>query len=111
MSQDIEGIQTLYTYETTAEYRAIHKVTETVQANGSIVPGQSTKTVQYIAENGTISRSEQYVHTGEGWSLITSEDYEYDDEQRRVKTTKGNGRFSTTEWMCCGPLKEIDEDG
>ena len=111
MSQDIEGIQTLYTYETTAEYRAIHKVTETVQANGSIVPGQSTKTVQYIAENGTISRSEQYVHTGEGWSLITSEDYEYDDEQRRVKTTKGNGRFSTTEWMCCGPLTETDEDG
>ena len=66
MSQDIEGIQTLYTYETTAEYRAIHKVTETVQANGSIVPGQSTKTVQYIAENGTISRSEQEKHTGKG---------------------------------------------
>ena len=40
-----------------------------------------------------------------------SEDYEYDDEQRLVKTTKGNGRTSTTEWMCCGPLRETDEDG
>ena len=26
-------------------------------------------------------------------------------------TTKGNGRISTTEWMCCGPLRETDEDG
>ena len=100
-----------YTYEKTTQHGALHKVTETVQANGSIVPGQSTRSVQYIAENGTTTRKEQYVHTGEDWSLIASEDYEYDDEQRLVKTTKGNGRTSTTEWMCCGPLRETDEDG
>ncbi|MEI3559508.1 MAG: RHS repeat-associated core domain-containing protein [Akkermansia muciniphila] len=111
MSQGIDGVQTVYTYEAAAEYGALHKVTKTVQANGSIVPGQSTRNVEYIAENGTTSRSEQYVHTGEGWSLIASEEYEYDDEQRLIKTTKGNGRTSTTEWMCCGPLRETDEDG
>ena len=111
MSQSIDGVQTVYTYEAAAEYGAIHQVTETVQANGSIVPGQSTRNVEYIAENGATTRREQYVHTGEGWSLIASEDYEYDDEQRLVKTTKGNGRVSTTEWMCCGPLRETDEDG
>ncbi|WP_354833796.1 RHS repeat-associated core domain-containing protein [Akkermansia muciniphila] len=110
MSQGINGVQRVYTYEAAAEYGAIHQVTETVQANGSIVPGQSTRNVEYIAENGT-TRKEQYVHTGEGWSLIASEDYEYDDEQRLVKTTKGNGRTITTEWMCCGPLRETDEDG
>ncbi|MFR8406935.1 MAG: sugar-binding protein, partial [Akkermansia sp.] len=111
MSQSIDGVQTVYTYEAAAEYGAIHQVTETVQANGSIVPGQSTRNVEYIAENGATTRREQYVHTGEDWSLIASEDYEYDDEQRLVKTTKGNGRTSTTEWMCCGPLRETDEDG
>ncbi len=111
MSQGINGVQRVYTYEAAAEYGAVHKVTETVQANGSIVPGQSTRNLEYIAENGTTARKEQYVHTGEGWSLIASEDYEYDDEQRLVKTTKGNGRTSTTEWMCCGPLRETDEDG
>ena len=111
MSQGINGVQRVYTYEAAAEYGAVHKVTETVQANGSIVPGQSTRNVEYIAENGTTTRKEQYVHTGEGWSLIASEDYEYDDERRLVKTTKGNGRTSTTEWMCCGPLRETDEDG
>ncbi|MFR1254283.1 MAG: sugar-binding protein, partial [Akkermansia sp.] len=111
MSQGINGVQTVYTYEATTDHGALHKVTSTVQANGSIVPGQSTRTVKYIAKNGTTTRQEQYVHTGENWSLITSEDYEYDVELRRTKTTKGNGRIRTTEWMCCGPLKETDEDG
>ena len=110
-SQSIDGIQTFSTYEATTEYGAIHKITETVQANGNIIPSQSTLNVEYIAENGTTTRQEQYVHTGVDWSLITSEDYEYDAELRRIKTTKGNGRTSTTEWTCCGPLKETDEDG
>ena len=98
MSQGIDGVQTVYTYEASSEYRAIHKVTSTVQAKGSIVPGQSTRTVQYVAENGTITRQEQYVHTGENWSLITSEDYEYDVELNCIKTTKGNRRIQKTEW-------------
>ena len=111
MSQGVNGVQTVYSYEAAAEYGAVHKVTETVQANGSIVPGQSTRNIEYIAENSATTRKEQYVHTGKDWSLIASEDYEYDDEQRLIKTTKGNGRTSTTEWMCCGPLRETDEDG
>ena len=36
MSQGINGVQTVYTYEASSEYGAIHKVTTTVQANGSI---------------------------------------------------------------------------
>ena len=51
------------TYEAAAEYGALHKVTETVQANGCIVPGQSTRNIEYIAENGGTTRKEQYVHT------------------------------------------------
>ena len=43
--------------------------------------------------------------------MVSSEDYEYDAERKLIKTTRGNGRFSTTEWMCCGPLRETDEDG
>ncbi|MCD8062491.1 MAG: hypothetical protein LUE13_09180 [Akkermansiaceae bacterium] len=111
MSQGIDGVQTVYTYEATTEHMAVHKVATTVQANGSIVSGQSTRSVQYIAENGTTTRREQYVHTGDEWSLISSEDYEYDAELRRIKTTRGNGRTSTTEWTCCGLLRETDEDG
>ncbi len=36
---------------------------------------------------------------------------ESDEQQRVVKTTHGNGRFSTTSWMCCGRLSETNEDG
>ena len=111
MSQGIDGVQTVYTYEAATEYGALHKVTATVQAHGTIVPAQSTRSVHYLAENGTTTRKEQYVHTGKDWSLVSSEDYEYDAERKLIKTTRGNGRFSTTEWMCCGPLRETDEDG
>ena len=89
MSQGIDEVQTVYTYEAVTEYGALHEVTETVQANGSIVPGQSTRNIECIAENGTTSRSEQYVHTGEDWSLIVSEDCEYDDEGQRVHQHDG----------------------
>lgn len=34
MSQGIDGVQTVYTYEAATEYGALHKVTKTVQANG-----------------------------------------------------------------------------
>ena len=111
MIQGIDGVQTVYTYEAATEYGALHKVTATVQAHGTIVPAQSTRSVHYLAENGTTTRKEQYVHTGKDWSLVSSEDYEYDAERKLIKTTRGNGRFSTTEWMCCGPLRETDEDG
>ena len=111
MSQGINGVQTVHTYEVTTDYGAVHKVTTTVQANGTIVSGQSTRSVQYIAEDGTTTRQEQYVHTRDEWSLISSEDYQYDAELKLAKTTKANGRTSTTEWMCCGPLRETDEDG
>ncbi len=48
MSQGINGVQTIYTYEASSEYGAIHKVTTTVQANGSIVPGQSTRVLSTL---------------------------------------------------------------
>ena len=49
MSQGIDGVQTVYTYEAVTEYGALHEVTETVQANGSIVPGQSTRNIEKTA--------------------------------------------------------------
>ncbi|MFR4416134.1 MAG: hypothetical protein ACLT8E_01295 [Akkermansia sp.] len=56
MSQGIDGVQTVYTYEAATEYGALHKVTATVQAHGTIVPAQSTRSVHYLAENGATTR-------------------------------------------------------
>ena len=111
MDQKKNGVQTVYTYEATEAHGAVHKVTAVTQVAGVIVPRQSTRDVEYIAQNGPTTRLERYVHTGSGWSLVSCEDFEYDVERKRTKTTKSNGRTSRTEWMCCGPLRETDEDG
>lgn len=111
MRQAVNGVQQVWTYEETTLYGAADKAVWETRVNGVIVLGRSERTVQYIALDGTVRREESYVHTGEGWSLIATADYEYDEQRRRTKTTRGNGRVSTAEWMCCGPLREVDEDG
>lgn len=45
------------------------------------------------------------------WALTDTADYEYDKERRWIKRTRGNGRVTEREMMCCGPLWEKDEDG
>lgn len=111
MEQEENGVQQFWTYEDTALYGAANKAVRETRVNGVIVPGRSERTVQYITLEGTVTREEKYVHTEEDWSLIATADYEYDEQRRLTKTTRGNGRVSTTEWMCCGPLHEVDEDG
>lgn len=111
MSQEENGVQQVWTYEETTLYGAANKSVRETRVNGVIVPGRSERTVQYITLEDTVTREESYVHTGEDWSLIATAAYEYDNQRRLTKTTRGNGRVSTTEWMCCGPLREVDEDG
>lgn len=111
MTQDEQGIQQIITYENTSDHGACWKVTTETQAHGAIISGQSRRNVEYRAVDETVVRKEEYVHTENGWSLISSSDHEYDGQKRRIKTTRGNGRVSTTKWGCCGPLEEVDEDG
>lgn len=110
MTQDERGIQQVFTYENTTSYGASWKVTTETQVNGALVSKQSKRSVEYRAADETVVREEEYVHTGNEWSLISSASYEYDDQKRRIKTTRGNGRVSTAKWGCCGPLEEVDED-
>lgn len=111
MKQDEQGIQHVYMYENTSDYGSAWKVTRETQVNGAIVPSQSQRSVKYHATDETVVREEEYAHTGSGWSLISTANYEYDDQKRRIKTVRGNGRISTAKWGCCGPLEKIDEDG
>lgn len=111
MEQAANGVQQVWTYEETTLYGAANKAVRESRVNGVIVSGRSERTIQYIALDGTVTREENYVHTGNGWTLTATADYEYDEQRRRTKTTGGNGRISTTEWMCCGPLREVNEDG
>ena len=110
-SQDITGEQTVHEYEATTEHGAIHKHTTITKANGELVAAQSRKSESFIAADDTTTFEQESIWDGTQWLLLNTTAYEYDEQQRVTKTTRGNGRFSTTEWMCCGRLSETDEDG
>ena len=109
-SQGIDGVQTWHEYEATTEHGAIHKHTSITKVNGELVAAQSRKTERFIAANDTTTFEQESIWDGTQWLLLNTTAYEYDEQQRVVKTTHGNGRYSTTEWMCCGVFNETDED-
>jgi len=110
-SQGIDGVQTWHDYEATTQHGAVHRHTSITKANGALVAAQSRKTESFLAANGTTTFTQESIWNGSQWLLLDTTAYEHDEQQRVVKTTRGNGRFSTTAWMCCGPLLETDEDG
>ena len=110
-SQDIAGVQTVHEYEATTLHGAIHKHTSITKANGELVAAQSRKRESFIAADDTATFEQESIWDGVQWLLLETSSYEYDEQQRVTKTTRGNGRFATTEWMCCGRLSETDEDG
>ncbi|MBE6434569.1 MAG: RHS repeat-associated core domain-containing protein, partial [Akkermansiaceae bacterium] len=110
-SQGIDGVQTVHEYEATTEHGAIHKHTSITKASGELVAAQSRKSESFIAANDTTTFEQESIWNGSQWLLLDTTAYEYDEQQRVTKTTRGNGRFSTTTWMCCGRLSETDEDG
>ena len=110
-SQAVNGVQTWHDYEATTEHDAAHKHTVTTKANGELVAAQSRKTEEFIAADDTTTFEQEFIWDGANWLLLNTTAYEYDEEKRVIKATRGNGRFSTTEWMCCGKLSETNEDG
>ena len=110
-SQAVNGVQTWHDYEATTEHGAIHKHTVTTKADGELVAAQSRKNEAFIAANDTTVFEQESIWDGSQWLLLNTTAYEYDAQHRVTKTTRGNGRFSTTEWMCCGVLRQVDEDG
>ncbi len=110
-SQAVNGIQTWHDYEATTEHGAIHKHTVTTKADGELVAAQSRKNEAFIAANDTIMFEQESIWDGSQWLLLNTTEYEYDAQHRVTKTTRGNERFTTTEWMCCGVLRQVDEDG
>ena len=110
-SQEVDGVQTWHDYEATTEHSAVHKHTTTTMAAGALVAAQSRKTEEFIVADDTVTFEQESIWNGTEWLLLSTTAYEYDAQQRVVKTTRGNGCFSTSSWMCCGKLSETDEDG
>ena len=110
-SQAVNGVQTVHEYEATTLHDAIHKHSDITKANGELLAAQSRKSESFIAADDTTSFEQESIWNGSAWLLLNTTAYEYDEQQRVIKTTRGNGRTSSTTWMCCGKLSETDEDG
>ena len=110
-TRDIAGVETFYDYEAAAEHGAAHKKTAITKVGGELAAGQSRKTESFLAANDTVLVEQESVWDGDNWLPLSSGAHEYDEEGRRTKTTRGNGRVSATSWMCCGKLSETNEDG
>lgn len=112
MKQAVNGVQTACSYEASSQYGALYKETRETQIAGQAVPGHSTRKITYVSTQGNNTHIEKYVLLTDGtWALTDTADYEYDKENRWIKRTRGNGRVTEREMMCCGPLWEKDEDG
>lgn len=112
MRQAVNGVQTSYEYEADSQYGALYRITAETRVGGEAVPGQSKRKLTYVSAQGTNTRIEKYAFLMDGtWALTDTADYEYDKERRWIKRTRGNGRVTEREMMCCGPLWEKDEDG
>ncbi|MDO5465199.1 MAG: sugar-binding protein, partial [Akkermansia sp.] len=109
--QAVDGVQTVHEYEATTLHNAIHKHSVITKANGELVAAQSRKSEEFIAADDTVTFEHESIWDGENWLLLSTTAFEYDEQKRVVRTTRGNGRSSSTTWMCCGKLSETDEDG
>ena len=111
MEQGPDGVEKNYSYEYTSEFGAAWLVTQETNVDAENGSGLGERLTKYTAADGTIVREEKHVYSPDGWTMTDSRDYEYDDQKRVIRSTQGNGRTSTTVWGCCGPLKQVDEDG
>ena len=112
MSQNKLGVQTHYAYAATELYGALYTQTAETRVAGEAVPGKSSREVKFISSDGNVLRAEKFLLDSAGtWRLVSYSDFEYDEQNRETKCTRGNGRVSERESMCCGTLWERDEDG
>jgi len=97
-SQAANGVQTCYEYGATSEHGAVHKHTSTTKADGELVAGQSRKSEEFIAADGTVTFEQESVWDGTDWLPLSSDVYEYDEQRRVVKQTDALGRITTTSY-------------
>lgn len=71
LTQGIDGVQTVYTYESATDYGAIHKIISTTQANGSIIPGQSWEGLLDSFMTGSAATVSSWAHALFGIHLLT----------------------------------------
>ena len=113
-----DGTATHYEYgEATFAQAAASGYTKTetagVWANNAFasVPGKSTRTVRTIDSCGNEVRTENYVHTGTSFELVSWENKTYSPTHKVIASTCSDGKTSSADYICTGAVWTIDENG
>ncbi len=72
---------------------------------------KSVRTVNFYNAAGDIVRTEEYVHYSGAFRLVSWVEHTYNAMHRIVSSTWSNGKTSSADWICTGPVFEIDTDG
>ncbi|MEM7790417.1 MAG: RHS repeat-associated core domain-containing protein [Verrucomicrobiota bacterium] len=80
------------------------------------VTGKSTRTVETHDAVGNLIRSEEYVYNGNGWSLVSNREWDYDprffSEEPQLIQARENGRIVLDQtWDAKLPISSTDETG
>ncbi len=88
-------------------------VTEGVFENGAFapVPGKSTRVVRVFDSRGNETRTENHAHTGAAFELVSWENRTYSPAHKVISTTRSDGRTTSADYICTGPVWTIDADG
>ena len=87
--------------------------TEGVIVNGAfeIVSGKSTRILRTYDSLGNIVREENFVHNGTAFVAISWVEKTYSPTHKVIATAYSDGRTSSADYICPGPVWTIDEEG
>ncbi|MBQ9758924.1 MAG: RHS repeat protein, partial [Opitutales bacterium] len=117
-----DGTATFYEYSETAIPASVelssnlgYVLTETqgVWENGAfaVVPAKSTRIVRSFDTRGNETRTENHVHTGEVFELVSWENKTYAPTHKVIATERSDGKTSSADYICTGAVWTIDENG
>ena len=122
-----DGTMTLYEYSATsietlditnyATYSYTETITEGIKSNVAadhyfgIVPSKSTRKINTYDAAGNIVRTENYIHYSNSFRLISWEEHTYNPMHKVIASLYSDGKTSSADWICTGPVFEVDTDG
>ena len=113
-----DGTATHYAYSDTSFEQAMsggytQTETEGVWDGGAFapVPAKSTRVVRVFDKLGNEVRTENHVHTGAAFELVSWENKSYSPTHKVITTERSDGKTSSADYICAGPVWTIDENG
>ncbi len=122
-----DGTMTLYEYSATSiealditnysNYTYTESITEGIKSNIAadhyfgVAANRSNRKINTYDAAGNIIRTENYIHCNNAFRLISWEEHTYNSMHKVIASLYSDGKTSSADWICTGPVFEVDTDG